>query len=223
MPDRQQLELARTTLLVLASVGLFALALRMAVAGSFLRYPAFWSYTLLMGARYGQWALGRWDWHRTVESIIAFVCLLAVAEVWWKLNRDRHPLPRMRWVRIGLLAAVLACALTLKRLPPEPNPIRDYQRYWLAGQMAMAGWMAVAMAGNRLGLADRRLAAHGWVLAAHLLSRGLNFINYPSRLTEAERWAAYWVQQFVFLPLLLLCIVAWWWAMGKRTGRAEVP
>lgn len=211
MPDPAALRLA---LLVAVSAGFFLLVLRMAWTSAFLRFPAFWSYCLMMGARYGWWALGRWDWHQLVETVIAAACLLAVAEAWWAVTGEQDVRRRRRLAKWGLLVAMLAAGLTAKRMPHEPNPIREYQRYWLMGQMGMAGFAVTMAAGNRRG-PWTRAHAHGAILMVHLLSRALNFINYANRATEAERFAAYYWQQFTFLPLLLACLVAWWFVMRR--------
>ena len=208
----------RAALLVAVAAGFCALFLRLAAAGLLLRFPAFASYALLMGVRYGFWAAGRTDWHQVVETVIATTCLVALLEAFWAVAREQAAIPRRRLLNRALALGALAAWAT-SGLPHEPNQIREYQRYWLMAQMGMATFAVAGAVGLRR-VASGRAYGHLCLMAAHLGSRGVNFINYPSYATTEARWQAYWWQQFTYLPVTLACLGAWWWVMGRRERRS---
>ena len=210
----------RLALLAAVTLGYAALVLRMAAQGLLLRFPCFWSYSILLAAKGTQWLAGSTVGFRWTESVILGVKCLVVLEAWWAITREWHERPRRR-LFLGFLAAAILAGAMMAWLPAEPNLTRGYVRHALKLHVGLA----VFCGGAALTLWTRwewlppipRLAwQHGLILSGHVCSRLVDLINYQAASTTEERWRLYYTQQFLFLGLSLIWLAEWLQTMRRE-------
>ena len=212
----------RLVLLAAVTLGYVALVLRMAAQGLLLRFPCFWSYSILLAAKGAQWLAGSTVGFRWTESIILGVKCLVILEAWWAVTREWHERPRRR-LFLGLLGAAVLAGATMAWLPAEPNLARAYVRHALKLHVGLAVFCGGAMLTiwrrwEWLPPIPRLAWQHGLILAGHVCSRLVDLINYQAAPTTEERWRLYYTQQYLFLGLSLAWLALWLRTMKRNDG-----